>query len=96
MIAVENRIGRLVEVRFTAPVTDDDIDGFGAQRGRALEKATERVVCLDVTRMNVLPPEQSDRLLEALRGPSPGRLRSAFLLPIGRAVVTLQFERLIR
>jgi hypothetical protein len=77
-------------------LTDGDIAGFATQRGRALEQATERVVCLDVTRMNVLAPAQSDRLLEAMRGPSPGRLRSAFLLPAERAVVALQFERLIR
>jgi hypothetical protein len=96
MIAVENRVGRLVEVRFAAPVTDADIAGFASLRGRALEQTSERVVCLDVTRMNVLAPEQSERLLDALRGPSPGRLRSAFLLPAARAVVALQFERLIR
>jgi hypothetical protein len=96
MITVHNRVGRLVEARFVAPISDDDLARFGQERDQAVHEVRERIVCIDAHSMNVLPPEQSQRLLEVLRRPSPGRLRSAFLLPSLRGVVALQLERLIR
>jgi hypothetical protein len=97
MISIEHRVGRLIEVRFAAPLKDDELDAFAQDRGRVVRTvAAERVVCIDSTRLSVLPPEQSERMLGVLRRPSPGLLRSAFLLPQGRAVMVLQFERLIR
>lgn len=97
MITIENRVGRLVETRFAAPLSDEEIASFAEGRGRTIRTvAQNRVVCIDATRMSVLPPEQSERLLGVLRRPSPGLLRSAFLLPPSRGVVALQFERIIR
>jgi hypothetical protein len=97
MITIQHRVGRLVETRFAAPLTDEEIATFADGRGRALRAvASDRVVCIDATRMSVLPPDQSERLLAVLRQPSPGLLRSAFLLPPSRGVVALQFERIIR
>ena len=97
MIVVQNIVGRLVETRFASPLSDAELTRFADERGRAVQKvATERIVCIDATRMNVLPPEQSEQLLAVLRRPSPGLLRSAFLLPSLRAVVALQFERLVK
>jgi hypothetical protein len=97
MITIENRVGRLVETRFAAPLSDEEIASFAEGRGRTVRTvAQNRIVCIDATRMSVLPPEQSDRLLAVLRRPSPGLLRSAFLLPPSRGVVALQFERIIR
>lgn len=97
MITVQNLVGRLVETRLAAPLGADELARFAEEREQTVRRvASERIVCLDATRMNVLPPEQSERLLELLRRPSPGLLRSAFLLPSLRAVVALQLERLIR
>ena len=97
MITIQHRVGRLVETRFAAPLSDQEIASFAEGRGRTVQKvATDRVVCIDATRMSVLPPEQSERLLAVLRSPSPGLLRSAFLLPAARGVVALQLERIIR
>jgi len=97
MITVQNVTGRLVETRFSAPMSNEELDRFAHDRGRAVQEvATDRVVCIDARRISVLPPEQSEGLIEVLRRPSPGLLRSAFLLPSTRAVVALQFERLIR
>jgi hypothetical protein len=97
MITVQNVVGRLVEARFVAPLSDEELTRFAEERGRTVQKvASDRVVCIDATRVSVLPPEQSEQLLTLLRRPSPGLLRSAFWLPSTRAVVALQFERLIR
>ncbi|HZS37384.1 MAG TPA: hypothetical protein VFF06_11195 [Polyangia bacterium] len=96
MITVEQRVGRLVEVRFVSPLTDEEIAAFGQRRGNVVRSVGDRVVCLDSTRLRVLPPEHSERMLAVLRQPSPGHNRSAFLLAPGRAVIALQFERLIR
>jgi hypothetical protein len=97
MITIQHRVGRLVETRFAAPLSDEEIASFAEGRGRTVRAvATDRVVCIDATRMSVLPPEQSERLLAVLRSPGPGLLRSAFLLPATRGVVALQFERIIR
>jgi hypothetical protein len=97
MITIQNRVGRLVEARFAAPLTDEEIASFAEGRERTVRAvATDRVVCMDATRMSVLPPEQSERLLAVLRQPSPGLLRSAVLLPPTRGVVALQLERIIR
>jgi hypothetical protein len=96
MITVQNLVGRLVEARFASPLTDDELAHFADQRGRAVQQVNhDRIVCVDATQMSVLPPEQSERLWSAMRRPSTGLLRSAFLLP-SRAIVALQFERVVK
>ena len=56
----------------------------------------DRVVCIDLSRVQILPPTQADAFLNLLRGSRPGLTRNAFLLPPNQAVLALQFSRIIR
>jgi hypothetical protein len=96
MISILNHVGRLVETRFVAPITDAEIAELGQERARAGLAQEPRIVCIDASHMSVLDPARSARILEALRRPSPGVLRRAFLLPEGGGVVALQVARFIR
>ena len=96
MIRTNRHVGRLIEVRFVSPISDDDLTQWATMRLQMRGDVTERLVCMDVTRMSVLPPAISERLLEGLRAPTPGLIRRAFLLPPKRGVVALQIERLSR
>jgi hypothetical protein len=97
MITIENRVGRFIEVRFMPPLTDGDIASFQRDRERLMKQVgKERIVCLDLSRLQVLPPERAEIFIEMLRRSHPGMLRNALLLPPGQATLALQFGRILR
>lgn len=97
MITIENRTGRLIEVRFASPLTDAELTDFVRER-ESLMRAVgrDRIVCIDLSRVKLLSPEQADFFVEFLRGSRPGLTRNAFLIPPGQAVLALQFARILR
>jgi hypothetical protein len=97
MITIENHVGRLIETRFASPIGDSEMANFMQQRERIMRSVgTDRLVCIDLSRVRVLPPNQADAFLSFLRGSRPGLTRNAFLLPPGQAILALQFSRIIR
>ena len=97
MITIENRVGRLIEVRFSTPILDNELPEFLRERERIMRRVgQDRLVCIDLSRVQVLPPTQADAFLDFLRGSRPGLTRNGFLLPPGQAVLALQFSRIIR
>lgn len=97
MITIENRVGRLIETRLISPILDAEFTEFQNERERLMRLVgQDRVVCIDLSRVQLLPPSQADAFLNLLRGSRPGLTRNAFLLPPGQALLALQFSRLIR
>ena len=97
MITIENRVGRLIETRLISPLLDTEFSHFQHERERLMRAVgQDRVVCIDLSKVQVLPPTQADAFLNLLRGSRPGLTRNAFLLPPNQAVLALQFGRIIR
>jgi len=97
MITIENRVGRLIETRLVSPLLDAEFGQFQSERERLMRSVgQDRVVCIDLSRVQILPPDQADAFLNLLRGSRPGLTRNAFLLPPNQAILALQFSRLIR
>jgi hypothetical protein len=97
MITIENRVGRLIETRLVSPLLDTEFSHFQQERERLMRSVgQDRVVCIDLSRVQILPPTQADAFLNLLRGSRPGLTRNAFLLPPNQAVLALQFSRIIR
>ena len=88
MITIENRVGRLIEARFVTPLSEADFAGFVQERVHLMRRlGADRIVCIDLSRMQVLPVEQADRLIEIFRTSRVGLRRNAVLLPTGQAVL---------
>ena len=97
MITIENCVGRLIETRFAPPILDSELADFVLERERIMRAVgQDRLVCIDLSRMQLMPPSQADAFLNFLRSSRPGLTRNAFLLPPGQALLTLQFSRIIR
>lgn len=97
MITIENRVGRLIETRFISPISGSDWGDFQRERERLMRVVgQDRLVCIDLSLVQLLPPNQADDFLNLLRGSRPGLTRNAFLLPPGQALLALQFGRIIR
>lgn len=97
MITIENRIGRLIETRFISPILESEWADFQRERERLMRVlGQDRMVCIDLSRVQLLPPNLADAFLAMLRSSRPGLTRNAFLVPPGQAVLALQFSRLIR
>ena len=97
MITIDNHVGRLIEVRFITPLSDVEFDEFVDKRLQLMRRlGADRMVCIDVSRVQVLPVEQADRLIETFRTSRAGLTRNAVLLAPGRAVLALQFTRILR
>lgn len=96
MLILAHHIGRLLECRIASPTSDAELKSFEAEcaclRGILGE---DRLVCMDLRRLSVLPPTLADRLTGLLSGNAPGLLRNAVLLPKS-AVAALQIDRIVR
>ncbi len=96
MITCEVNVGRLMEVRFVSPIPPAELTAYTDLRRRAaLKLGHERVVCVDFSRCDVLPPELADQL-GAQRVGVIEPLRNAVLVPADRATLGLQIERILR
>ncbi len=97
MITIENRVGRLIETRFIPPLPEIEFGPFERERERLMRsRGRDRLVCIDLSRIQVLPPAQADFFIQFLRQSRPGLTRNAFLLPPGQAILALQVARVLR
>jgi hypothetical protein len=95
MFSIEDKVGRLLEIRLVAPVTLEDIEQGMARLGRIFETRRDKLVGVgDFSHATVFPPEVADKLLEALRADNP-RIERSGILVSSSALFGLQLERLI-
>lgn len=93
---VENRIGRLIEVKLASPLTPEDVQEF-VQKHVALMKHIpgKYVGVVNLLEAHVFPPAVAQALSQLLSGASSHVERSAMLIG-DSAVFSLQVERVIR
>ena len=96
MFTIAIHEGRLLECRIASPVTVEEVSAFAAKLKAALASTQKQVViCCDVRRANVFPPEVSDAWVKVMKSDNPRVERSGFLVGES-AMFGLQVERMIR
>lgn len=96
MFTSRNRVGRLVELRISHPVTMEEIDELQKQQLANILRIPGRYVSVvDLRGSRVFPPNVTDRLIDLMTRANPKLERSAFLLPES-AILGLQAERAIQ
>lgn len=96
MITVSQKVGRLAEVRMTAPVTPDDMTAMQRDMSGLLTRAQGRIViCADLSHATVFGDDLADRMTRFLRADNLRIERAAILVGDG-ATFFLQVERLLR
>lgn len=96
MFSIENKVGRLVEVRIATPVREEEMPGIGkATHDLIASIPDEFVAVMDLRAAHVFPQTVSDAFVEILSDNNPKLQRSAFLIGES-AIFGLQVERAIR
>ena len=96
MVTVENRIGRLIEVRQTGKVTVEELQESFPIFQRILSSSAERfVMATDWRGMRVLDAKTSEALLGIMRAKND-RIERQMLLMDPSAVMGLQVRRLFK
>ncbi len=95
MYTIENRVGKLVELRIAAPIAAEELPLLLAEHQGITEKLGRFVTAVDLRRATLVPLEVAERFTGLMRGSNPRLERSAFLLNES-ALFSLQLERLIR
>jgi hypothetical protein len=95
MITVSHSVGRLAEVRMTAPVKAEELATMQLDMNVLLGRVPGRIViCADLSGATVLPPELADLVAKFFRAESSRLERIAVV--VGSATFFLQMERLFR
>jgi len=96
MYTIENRVGRLVELRVEPPVTEEELSQFHATVAKACKPIKGQIVtCTDLVGATVFSQPVAARWIEIIRQESPLVERNAVLVGEG-AVFSMQVERIIR
>jgi hypothetical protein len=95
MVTLENRVGRLAEVRLAMPVSLDEIRQLGSDIKRVMLAHGKVAVIADLVRCTVFPPQIYDAFVSLLKSDNPGIDRSAYLLA-DSAMFALQLERMVK
>jgi len=96
MITVSQKIGRLAEIRMTAPITVEELSSMQRDIGAILNRVSGRlVVCTDLQAATILSTELADRMAKFFRADNARMERNA--LVVGESpTFFLQVERVIR
>jgi hypothetical protein len=97
MYTVANRIGRLLEIRVTAPFTVADAMQLFKQIYKTMprDKGLSLVIA-DLRQLRIVDPEIIDLVANYMRMDNPYVERNAFLLPPTGALVSIQTERMLK
>jgi hypothetical protein len=94
-ITLENRSGRLIDIRFFPPLSLDEVTALRTRLWSLLSRIEGRaVIWADLRQVEIFTAEVATRLIEMLRVDNPRVERSAYLVS-GRAAFTLQVERIV-
>jgi hypothetical protein len=93
---VENKTGRLVEVRLASPLTPDEVQQFARELQAIIGRIPSKYIgVVDLREAHVFPPAVADALIQLLSAASPRVERTAMLIGES-ATFALQVERVIR
>lgn len=96
MLTVENRVGRLVEIRIATPTSAAELQQFQADHAAAVARVDGGfVAAVDLRGAHVFQQEIAGGFIQIMSSSNPRLVRSAFLMGRG-AVFSLQAERAIR
>jgi hypothetical protein len=96
MYTIENRVGRLIELRVESPVTEEELSRFRDTAAKVLKPIKSQVAtCTDLVGATVFLQPVAARWIEIIRQESPVVERNAVLVGEG-AVFSMQVERIIR
>jgi hypothetical protein len=96
MLTVENRVGRLVELRAESPLTYEELLPFHDMLAKVAKPiGGQIVICTDFLGARVFPQNVTQRWTAIIRQESPIVDRNGVLVGEG-AVFSMQIERIIR
>ena len=96
MITVTQNVGRLTEIRVTAPINVDDLSMMQRDVTSILTRAQGRVViCADLSGASLFSDEHAERMAKFFRTANAKLERTAIVV-CGAATLFLQVERLLR
>lgn len=96
MYTIENRVGRLIELRVESPVTEEELAQFHDTLAKACKPVKGQIaLCTDLVGATVFLQPVAARWIEIIRQESPIVERNAVLVGEG-AVFSMQVERIIR
>lgn len=96
MYTIENRVGRFVELRVEAPVTEEEMARFHDVLAKACKPIKGQIaLCTDLAGATVFLQPVAARWIEIIKQESPLVERNAILVGEG-AVFSMQVERIIR
>jgi len=95
MYTLQNRVGRLVELRVESPMDLQDMRHFAADAARAVAKHSAVIVVTDLLGARVFMQPIADAIMGVIRHDGPKVERNAFLVGES-AVFSMQIERIIR
>jgi hypothetical protein len=96
MFSLQNRVGRLVEARFSSPLTRADVESaIETTRGLVTAAPGRLVFCSDTRMLHLIPADTVDLLVGMLTRQTPKIERTAFLAP-PQSTVRIQLDHILR
>jgi hypothetical protein len=99
MWTIEQRVGRLIEIRIASPIQLPDLEGFGQRITDIVTRGGPRsqrfISCTDVSAANIFPPDVAEWFIKLMYRDNPVLERGAFLTGAS-AVFALQIERMFK
>ena len=97
MFTVENRVGRLIEIRIKSSFGVDDFAAFAARLGEVAGAVPGKLVGIsDYRDARLLAPEVAEKMVGSLKNTNPKVERAAVLMAEKAGVIVLQAERILR
>ena len=96
MYTIDNRVGRLIEIRVESPVTEEELSQFHDKIAKLIKPIKGQVAsCTDLAGATVFLQPVAARWIEIIKQENPIVERNAILVGAG-AVFSMQVERIIR
>lgn len=96
MYTIDNRVGRLIELRVESPVSEEELSQFHDKIAKVIKPIKGQVAtCTDLAGATVFLQPVAARWIEIIKQENPIVERNAILVGEG-AVFSMQVERIIR
>ena len=96
MFTIENRVGRLIELRVESPVTYEELQQFHRVLAKACKPIQGKIaICTDLVGATIFTQDVTQRWTSIIKQDAPIVERNAVLAGEG-AIFSMQIERIIR
>ena len=95
MVTIEKHIGRLVEIRWRLPLTEEDAHHVKQKIEEHQREQTSKVVCIDARGIKLFPRAITEIMQDIIQRDAADLIRSAILLTKNNAIGSLQHTRLL-